>query len=179
MKPALQKYRTTSWKTYNEALEARGSLLIWLDPTMNLHGQPSGKRGRSQRFSDEAIQFCLSIKCLFTLPLRQAMGMAQRLLRLAGLDWPVPDYSTVSRRQDARLRRRTRRRGQTCADVRGSALPAGCSSAAPGASSPARGLRHFATMLARMPSVPMVANKASSICPPRRINRPAAPVHRF
>jgi hypothetical protein len=66
---------------------------------MKWHGQPSGKRGRSQTFSDGAIQFCLSIKCLFNLPLRQAMGMTQSLLRLAGLDWPVPDYSTVSRRQ--------------------------------------------------------------------------------
>jgi hypothetical protein len=27
------------------------------------------------------------------------MGMTQSLLHLAGLDWPVPDYSTVSRRQ--------------------------------------------------------------------------------
>src|SRR6476661_10447424 len=55
--------------------------------------------GRSPSSSDEAIQFCLSIKCLFSLPLRQAMGMAQSLLGLAGLDWSVPDYSTVSRRQ--------------------------------------------------------------------------------
>lgn len=66
---------------------------------MNWHGQPSGKRGRSPTFSDQAIQFCLSIKCLFSLTLRQAMGMTESLLRLAGLDWPVPDYSTVSRRQ--------------------------------------------------------------------------------
>jgi hypothetical protein len=27
------------------------------------------------------------------------MGMAQSLLKLAGLDWQVPDFSTVSRRQ--------------------------------------------------------------------------------
>ncbi|MFS0757581.1 IS5 family transposase [Noviherbaspirillum sp. 1P10PC] len=99
MKPVPQKYRTTNWKAYNAALKARGSLLIWLDPAMNWHGQASGKRGRSPTFSDEAIQFCLSIKCLFSLPLRQAMGMMQSLLQLAGLDWPVPDYSTVSRRQ--------------------------------------------------------------------------------
>jgi len=99
MKPAPQKYRTTNWKTYNEASKLCASLLIWLDPTMNWHGQPSGKRGRNQTFSDEAIQFCLSIKCLFNLPLRQAMGMAQSMLHLAGLAWPVPDYSTVSRRQ--------------------------------------------------------------------------------
>jgi len=48
MKPAPQKYRTTNWKTYNEALKARGLLLIWLGPTMNWHDQLSGKRGRSQ-----------------------------------------------------------------------------------------------------------------------------------
>ena len=99
MKPAPRKYRTTNWKAYNAALKARGSLLIWLDPTMNWHGEASGKRGRSPTFSDQSIQFCLSIKCLFSLPLRQAMGMTQSLLQLAGLDWPVPDYSTVSRRQ--------------------------------------------------------------------------------
>ena len=43
--------------------------------------------------------FCLSIKVLFKLPLRQTAGMVASLLRLAGLDWPVPDYSTLCRRQ--------------------------------------------------------------------------------
>ena len=99
MKPTAQKYRTTNWKAYNEALKARGSLLVWLDPEMCWHGKLSGKRGRSQKYSDEAIQFCLTIKSLFNLPLRQAMGMAQSLLKLASLDWQVPDFSTVSRRQ--------------------------------------------------------------------------------
>jgi hypothetical protein len=99
MKPTVQKYRTTNWKAYNEALKARGSLLFWLDPDMRWHGKPTGKRGRSQKYSDEAVQFCLTIKSLFNLPLRQAMGMAQSLLKLAGPDWQVPDLSTVSRRQ--------------------------------------------------------------------------------
>ena len=85
MKPTPQKYRTTNWKTYNEALKSRGSLLIWLDPTMNWHGQASGKRAHKQTFSDEAIQFCRSIKWLFNLRLRPAMGMTQNLLHLAGL----------------------------------------------------------------------------------------------
>ena len=61
-----------------------------------------GKRGRTQIFSDTAIQFCLSILCLFRLPLRQSIGMigmVEGLLRQAGLDWPVPDFSTVSHRQ--------------------------------------------------------------------------------
>ncbi len=37
---------------------------------------------------------------LFGLALRQTIGMVASLLRLAGLeDWPVPDYSTLCRRQ--------------------------------------------------------------------------------
>jgi hypothetical protein len=36
---------------------------------------------------------------LFGLPLRQTTGMVASLLDLAGLDWSVPDVSTLSRRQ--------------------------------------------------------------------------------
>jgi hypothetical protein len=97
--PTKQKYRTTNWKAYNAALKQRGSLLIWLDQDMCWHGSATGKRGRSRKYSEAAIQFCLTIKALFNLALRQAMGMAQSLLKLAGLDWEVPDFSTVSRRQ--------------------------------------------------------------------------------
>jgi hypothetical protein len=50
-------------------------------------------------FSDAAIQFCLTIKVLFKLPLRQTTGMVASLLKMAGLDWPVPDYTTLCRRQ--------------------------------------------------------------------------------
>jgi len=96
---AKTKYRTTNWKDYNTALKARGSLLIWLDKDMCWHGSASGKRGRRPKYREAAIQFCLTIKSLFNLALRQAMGMAQSLLKLAGLDWQVPDFSTLSRRQ--------------------------------------------------------------------------------
>ncbi len=40
------------------------------------HGSASGKRGRSPKYSELAIQFCLTIKGLFNLALRQAMCMA-------------------------------------------------------------------------------------------------------
>ena len=98
-KPAPAKYQTTPWKAYNAALKARGSLMIWLDRDTQWPGAPHGKRGRTRTFSDAAIQFCLTIKCLFNLALRQAVGMVQRLLKLAGLNWPTPDFSTVCRRQ--------------------------------------------------------------------------------
>jgi hypothetical protein len=36
---------------------------------------------------------------LFGMPLRQTTGFVQSLLRLIGLDWSVPDFSTLCRRQ--------------------------------------------------------------------------------
>ena len=36
---------------------------------------------------------------LFGLPLRQATGFVESLLELVGLDWAVPDFSTLCRRQ--------------------------------------------------------------------------------
>jgi hypothetical protein len=66
--------------------------MVWAPP-------PSGKRGRQQQFSDAAIQTCLTLKVLFGMPLRQTTGFVQSLLRLVGLDWVAPDFSTLCRRQ--------------------------------------------------------------------------------
>lgn len=96
---APTKYKTTKWSAYNDALKRRGSLELWFDPEMVWEPPPGGKRGRQQRFSDAAIQACLTLKVLFGMPLRQTTGFVQSLLRLVGLDWAVPDYSTLCRRQ--------------------------------------------------------------------------------
>ena len=72
---------------------------MWFDPEMVWVPPRSGKRGRQQRFSDAAIQTCLTLKVLFGMPLRQTTGFVQSLLRLVGLDWAVPDFSTLCRRQ--------------------------------------------------------------------------------
>ena len=66
--------------------------MIWLDRDLQWTGMASGKRGRPSLFSDAAIQFCLTIKALFGLALRQAMGMVESLLKLASLSWPVPVF---------------------------------------------------------------------------------------
>jgi hypothetical protein len=93
------KYKTKNWPSYNRSLKQRGSLSVWFDPGMVWVPPPSGKRGRQCRFSDAAIQTCLTLKVLFGMPLRQTTGFVESLLRLAGLDWAVPDYSTLCRRQ--------------------------------------------------------------------------------
>lgn len=66
---------------------------------MNWEGLPTGRRGRQPGYSDCAIQTCLTLKVLFGFALRQTTGFVESLLRLAGLAWSVPDFSTLSRRQ--------------------------------------------------------------------------------
>jgi hypothetical protein len=83
-------------------------MLVWLDREMEWLASPSEGPGRAETFSDVAVQFCLSLRVLFGLGLRQTIGMVASLLKMAGstgrsglarLAWPVPDYSTLCRRQ--------------------------------------------------------------------------------
>jgi len=92
-------YKTRNWAEYNLSLKRRGSLLIWFAPEMDWEATSSGRRGRQQTYSAAAIQACLTLKVLFGLPLRQTTGFVESLLKLVGLDWSVPDFSTLCRRQ--------------------------------------------------------------------------------
>ena len=89
-------YKTKNWSSYNDSLKRRGSLSIWFDLEMVWTPPPSGKRGRQQQFSDAAIQTCLTLKVLFSMPLRQITGFVQSLLRLFGLDWAAPEQLLVT-----------------------------------------------------------------------------------
>jgi hypothetical protein len=98
-KPSPARFRTTNWSSYTATLKKRGSLPIWLDKEMTWLAPPDGSPGRPAVFSDATIQFCLTIKVLFKLPLRQTTGMVASLLKMADLGWAVPDYTTLCRRQ--------------------------------------------------------------------------------
>lgn len=100
MKPSKPCYKTTNWPAYNKALQKRGDLTIWFSPDLTWHGNERiGKAGRPTRYRDNAIQTILTLKTLFTQALRQARGFVVSLVRQFKLDWTVPCYSTVSRRQ--------------------------------------------------------------------------------
>lgn len=101
MEPKL-RYRVKNWAAYNEALRRRGDLEVWIDEDA-LDGwrpvpSPTG-RGRPRLFSDEAIIWVLTLRLVFKLPLRAAEGLAASLLRITGRSLPVPDFSTLCRRQ--------------------------------------------------------------------------------
>jgi hypothetical protein len=54
--------------------------------------------GGQPHYSDLAITTALTLRAVFHLPLRQTEGLIGSILQLLGLDLPVPDYSTLSRR---------------------------------------------------------------------------------
>lgn len=99
-RPKPPTYRSTNWHDYNAALARRRSLSIWFDPETQWLAAPTGRRGRQPVFTDAAIQTCLTLMGLFGLSLRQTTGMVAGVLELAGLDWPVPDFSTLCGRQN-------------------------------------------------------------------------------
>src|SRR4051794_10133298 len=60
--------------------------------------EPRTGRGGQPRYSDLAIATALTLRTVFRLALRQTEGLIGSVLQLLGLDLPVPDHSTLSRR---------------------------------------------------------------------------------
>src|SRR5215207_7785749 len=96
------KRRVTNWAEYNEALRQRGSLTVWFtdEAIAAWKAAPRTTPGGQPHYSDLAITTALTLRAVFHLALRQTEGLIGSILRLLGLDLPVPDYSTLSRRAE-------------------------------------------------------------------------------
>jgi hypothetical protein len=96
-------YRSRNWREYNAALVQRGSLTLWVEQEVLetwLNQERNGGRGASCTYTDMAISTGLTLKAVYHLPLRATEGLLISLLKLMGLaQLPVPDYSTLCRRQ--------------------------------------------------------------------------------
>lgn len=71
MSMPIALFRTPNWSSYSRSLKRHGSLMVWFDPGMSWFAAQNGKVGHPEKFSAAAIQFCLSMKVLFGLPLHQ------------------------------------------------------------------------------------------------------------
>lgn len=98
------KYQVRNWAVYNRGLKQRGSLTIWVTNeavSCWLHSPCCKKRRGAQRFYSEiCIEMCLVLRKVYHLALRQTQGFAQSIFELMGIELPVPDYSTLSRRSN-------------------------------------------------------------------------------
>src|SRR4051794_40551519 len=95
-----QRHRVTNWAVYDAGLRARGSLTVWFttEAIEAWRAAPRIGRGGQPRYSSLAITTALTLRAVFRLALRQTEGLIGSLLHLLGLDLPVPDHSTLSRR---------------------------------------------------------------------------------
>ena len=97
-----QRHQVTNWAAYDAALRARGSLTVWFsaEAIAAWKAAPRTTRGGQPSYSDLAIATALTLRAVFRLALRQTEGLIGSILHLLGLDLPVPDHSTLSRRAE-------------------------------------------------------------------------------
>ena len=101
MNKKQSSYRIRNWSEYNAGLRQRGSITFWLDEAVIrqwLNKQKTGKRGASDFYSDLAIETVITMKSIYNLAGRQAVGFVTSIFELMKLELAVPDHSTLSRR---------------------------------------------------------------------------------
>lgn len=92
------RYRVENWSAYDAALRRLGDLTLWVTPEAIAAWTPPamGRPGRPSRYSDLAIEAGLMLRLIFGRPWRQTESLLGSLIRLLGLDLPVPDHTTFS-----------------------------------------------------------------------------------
>jgi hypothetical protein len=92
----------TNWAEYDAGLRARGSLTVWFTPEAIAAWRAAPRTGRGGQpcYSALAITTALTLRAVFRLALRQTEGLIGSIIALLGLDLPVPDHTTLSRRAE-------------------------------------------------------------------------------
>lgn len=97
-----QKYGVTNLSDDNDSFRRRGDLTVWIgDAALGLwKAPPRETRGGQRRYSDLAIEMCLTLGMVFKQPLRRVQGLMRSIARLLGIAAAVRDFSTLSRRSN-------------------------------------------------------------------------------
>src|SRR3954451_24424650 len=97
-----QKRKVTNWRDYDESLRRRGSLTIWFteEAITAWAAEPRTTRGGQPWYSELAILTALTLRAVFRLAYRQTEGLIGSLMRLLGLDLPIPDHTTLCRQAE-------------------------------------------------------------------------------
>jgi hypothetical protein len=75
------RYRVRNWRTYNQALIARGGMTFWIDEFALAawkHPQTNRRPGAPRIYADTAIQFALVVKSVYGLSLRPLRASSPR-----------------------------------------------------------------------------------------------------
>ena len=80
------QYRVINWAEYNESLRQRGDLTIWVsEEAQSVWSAPRRtSRGGQWRYSDLAIETCLTLRTRYRLALRLTQGLMGSIGTLMG-----------------------------------------------------------------------------------------------
>ena len=114
-----RNYKIENWGQYNEALNKRGHLNLWVaEKALEQWFAPSKKKiGRPLFYSDNCVLLALTLRSCFFLPLRATQGLMEELLALMELDLPIPHYSRLCRRAKTVKIHRRAEKGHGALDV--------------------------------------------------------------
>src|SRR5215204_1114654 len=95
-----QKHKVANSAEYDASLRQRGRLTVWFtdEAVAAWKAEPRTTRGGQPWCSPLAILTALTLRAVFRLALRQTEGLIGSIIGLLGLDLPVPDHTTLSRR---------------------------------------------------------------------------------
>src|ERR687890_725955 len=95
-----QRRKVTNWPAYDASLRQRGSLTVWFtdEAVEAWKAEPRTTRGGQPHYAALAILTGLTLRAVFRLALRHTEGLIGSVIGLLGLDLPVPDHTTLSRR---------------------------------------------------------------------------------
>src|SRR3954464_1060691 len=98
-----QRHKVTNWLDYEASLRQRGSLTVWFteEAIAAWAAEPRTTRGGQPWYSPLAILTALTVRAVFRLAFRQTEGLIGSIIGLLGLDLPVPDHTTLSRRAES------------------------------------------------------------------------------
>jgi hypothetical protein len=94
-------YKIRNWSEYNRALIQRGSITVWVEEKFLknwISFSHTGKTGRPETYSDDAILMLLVLREVFKLTLRSLQGFAKSLFQMMNLNLPIPCYTQICRR---------------------------------------------------------------------------------
>jgi hypothetical protein len=94
-------HKKRDWSKYNNFLINRGSLTFWIHKKALKSWRAKkqkGKKGAPFIFSDTVIETAMTIKFILKLSYRTLEGYLKSLLKILGIDLPVPSYTQICKR---------------------------------------------------------------------------------
>ena len=77
------RYKVSNWREYDQALQQRGSLTVWVTPEALEAPEKTGRRGRPTSYSDIVIETAVMLRLAMGKPWRQTEGLLRSIIQMS------------------------------------------------------------------------------------------------